>query len=123
MQSGGGGSQPDYGWYFIAQDDPREDADIHALRHWYFTYEFHDGNEEWPEKDFHAWVQSLKGADYRLYVDAGKQVMDNELVDNLKPGTLKTAYLSMRLEGDSPDSERNDLLGRVSAAFLRGFSR
>lgn len=118
----GGTGQKDYGWYFIAEDDPREDADIHALRHWYFLYEFGDGFEEWDEAKFHAWVDSLKGGDYELFVNAGREVMDNQVLDNLKSGTLKTAYLNMRLEGDSPDSERHDALGRVAAWLLRGFA-
>ena len=49
-------------------------------------------------------ARALKGNEYRLYVSAGEAIMENELVDNLKDGQLKTAYMNMRLAGDSPDS-------------------
>lgn len=120
MLEGGNATTKSYGWYFITEDDPDEDPDVHALRHWYFLYEYGDGFEEWEEKKFHEWMQSLSTSQYQLYVEAGNVLMDEALVDNLKDGALKTAYLSMRLEGDSPDSERNDLLGRISAGIWRG---
>ena len=119
---GKGGADKDYPWYYLAYPDPRESEDIQYLRYWYLLYEYSDGIPEWDDIKFQQWAASLKGADRDLYIRAGQQIADNELIDNLKNGDLKTAYQSMRLEGDDGEPAYKDPVGHMAAWFLRGFS-
>lgn len=120
---GKGGADKDYPWYYLAYPDPREPEDIQYLRYWYLLYEYSDGIPEWDDVKFQQWAASLKGADRDLYVKAGQQIADNELYEQLQGGTLKTAFESMRLEGDDGQSALKDPVGHFSAMILRGFSR
>jgi hypothetical protein len=119
---GKGGADKDYPWYFLAYPDPREDEDVQYLRYWYLFQQYSEGVVEWDEPKFHDWIASLKGADRDLYVDAGKQVADQEVFDQLQDGTLKKAMTSMRLEGDDGAPAYKDPVGHFSAWVLRGFS-